>query len=54
MEHEWWCAEGDDCACDEDGPCIGVCAGCPPDCPLLTLPPCGVTGSELRDGAARK
>jgi hypothetical protein len=20
---------------DDDGPCVGVCAGCPDDCPLL-------------------
>lgn len=24
MEHEWWCPENDDCACDPDG---GVNAG---------------------------
>lgn len=34
MEHEWWCPENDDCACDPDG---GVNADLPVDHPFRSL-----------------
>lgn len=34
MEHEWWCPENDDCACEPDG---GVNAGLPVDHPFRSL-----------------